>query len=98
VGAVKEAVGKGADTAKMVEGGRKEKHVLVNKRLADGRVGRGRANPELLPLGKVMRASSGNRCRRCTALIRGRRRDGHIDNSIVGRGRSRVALVVRVKL
>jgi hypothetical protein len=31
-------------------------------------------------------------------LIRGRRRDGHIDNSIVGRGRSRVALVVRVKL
>jgi hypothetical protein len=32
VGAVKEAVVKGAHTAKMVEGGRKEKHVLVNKR------------------------------------------------------------------
>jgi hypothetical protein len=57
VGAVKEAVGKGADTAKMVEGGRKEKHILVNKRLNDGRVGRGRPTPELLPLGKVMRAS-----------------------------------------
>jgi hypothetical protein len=51
----------GADTAKMVEGGRKEKHSLVNKRLEDGRVGRGRATPELLPLGKVVRASSGNR-------------------------------------
>jgi hypothetical protein len=33
VGAVKEAVGNGADTAKMVEGGRKEKNILVdNKR------------------------------------------------------------------
>jgi hypothetical protein len=31
-------------------------------------------------------------------LIRGRIRDGHIDNSIVGRGRSRVAVVMRVKL
>jgi hypothetical protein len=32
-------------------------------------------------------------------LIRGRRRDGHIDNSIVGRGtRGWVALVMRVKL
>jgi hypothetical protein len=30
-------------------------------------------------------------------LIRGRRRDGHIGNSIVGRGRSRVAVVMRVK-
>jgi hypothetical protein len=40
VGAVKETVGKGADTAKMVEGGRKEKHILVNERLDDGRVGR----------------------------------------------------------
>jgi hypothetical protein len=100
VGAVKQAVGKGADTAKMVEVGRKEKHILVNKRLDDGRVGRGpgRATPELLPFGKVMGASSGNRCKRCITLISGRRRDGHIDNSIVGRGRSRVALVMRVKL
>jgi hypothetical protein len=31
----------GDHTAKMVEGGQKEKHVLVNKRLDDGRVGRG---------------------------------------------------------
>ena len=31
-------------------------------------------------------------------MIRGRRRDGHVNNSIVGRGRSQVALVVRVKL
>ena len=53
---------------------------------------------ELLPPGKVMRANSGNRCKRCITLIRGRRRDGHVNNSIVGRGRSRVALVVRVKL
>jgi hypothetical protein len=60
VGAVKETVGKGANTAKMVEGGQKEKHILVNKRLDDGRVRRGRATPELLPLSKVMRASSGN--------------------------------------
>jgi hypothetical protein len=28
VGAVKETVGKGADTAKMVEGGRKENHIF----------------------------------------------------------------------
>jgi hypothetical protein len=99
VGAVKELVGEGADTAEMVEGGRKEKHILVNKRLDDGRVARGRATPELLPFGKVMWASSGNLCKRCITLIRGRRRDGHVDKSIVGRGtRSRVALVVRVKL
>jgi hypothetical protein len=101
VGAVKEAVVKGAHTVKkIVEGGRKEKHIFVNKRLDDGRVGRGRATPELLPLGKVTRASSGNRCKRCISLIRGRRRDGHIDNNsiIVGRGRSRVAVVMRVKL
>jgi hypothetical protein len=98
VGAVKEAMVKVAHTAKMVEGGRKEKHILVNKRLDDGRFGSGRATPELLPLGKVMRASSGNRCTRCITLIRGRRRDGHIDNSIVGRGRTRVAVVMRVKL
>ena len=98
VGAVKEAVSKGANTAEMVEGGGKEKHILVNQRLDNGRVSRGRATTELLPLGKVMRASSGNRCKRCITLIRGRRRDGHVNNSIVGRGRSRVALVVRVKL
>jgi hypothetical protein len=30
--------------------------------------------------------------------MRGRRRDGHVDNSIFGRGRGRVALVVRVKV
>jgi hypothetical protein len=36
VGAVQESVGEGADTAEMVEGGRKEKHILVNKRLDDG--------------------------------------------------------------
>jgi hypothetical protein len=41
VGAIKEKVGKGAGTATMVKGGRKEKHILVNKRLDDGRVGRG---------------------------------------------------------
>jgi hypothetical protein len=29
VGAVKESVGKGADTAEMVEGGQKEKHILA---------------------------------------------------------------------
>jgi hypothetical protein len=98
VAAIKEAVVKGAHTAKMVEGGRKEKHVLVNKRLNNGRVVRCGATPEFVPLGKVMRASSGNRCRRCITLIIGRRRDSHINNSIVGRGRSRVAVVVRVKL
>jgi hypothetical protein len=70
VGAIKEAVVQGAHTAKMVEGGRKEKHVLVNKKLDDGRVSRCGATPELLPLGKVMRASSGNRCKRCITLIR----------------------------
>jgi hypothetical protein len=32
--------------------------------LDDGRVSRGRATPELLPLDKVMRASSGNLCKR----------------------------------
>jgi hypothetical protein len=60
---------------------------------------RGRATQELLPLGKVMWASSGKCCKRCITLIRGRRRrDGHIDNSIVGRGRSWVVVVMRVKL
>jgi hypothetical protein len=99
VGAIKEAVVKGAHNAKMVEGGRKAKHILVNKRLNDGRVRRCEATTELLPLGKVTRASSGNRCKRCITLIRGRRRDSHINNSIVGRGRGWVAvLLVRVKL
>jgi hypothetical protein len=78
VGAVNEAVVKGAHAAKMVEGGRKKKHILVNKRLDDGRVGRGRATLELLPLSEVMRAGSANRCKRC---IRGRRRDVHIDTA-----------------
>ena len=41
VGAVKEAVRKGANTAEMVEGGGKEKHILVNQRLDNGRVSRG---------------------------------------------------------
>jgi hypothetical protein len=41
VGAVKEAVRKRADTAEMVKGGGKEKHVLVNQRLDNGRVSRG---------------------------------------------------------
>jgi hypothetical protein len=70
--------GKGAHTAKMVEGGRKEKHVLVNRRLDDGRVGRSGATPELLPLGKVMRAasSSGSRCKRCLTLTRERQATG----------------------
>jgi hypothetical protein len=81
----------------MVEGGRKENHILVNKGLDDRRVSRCGATTELLPLGKVMRVSSGNRCR-CITLMRGRRRDSHIDNSIVGRGRSRVEVVMRVKL
>jgi hypothetical protein len=35
----------------MVEGGQKEKHILVNKRLNDGRFRRCGATPELLPLG-----------------------------------------------
>jgi hypothetical protein len=61
-GAVKEAVGKGAE---MVEGGRKEKHILVHTRLDNERVGTGGATPELLPLlSKVMRASSGHRLTR----------------------------------
>jgi hypothetical protein len=81
VGAVKETAGKEAHTAKMVEGGRKEKLIMVNERLDDGRVGRGRATTELLPFGKVMRPSSGNRSKRCITLIRGRRRDGRIQNS-----------------
>jgi hypothetical protein len=38
MGAIKEAVIEGAHTAKMVEGGRKEKHIMVDKRLNDGRV------------------------------------------------------------
>jgi hypothetical protein len=60
-GAKKEAVVKGAHTAKMVEGGRKDKHILVNKRLNDGSVSRC-----CVPLGKVvMRASSRNRSKRC---------------------------------
>jgi hypothetical protein len=98
VGAIKEAVVKAAHTAKMVEGGRKEKHILVNKGLDGGRLSRCESTLELLPLSKVVRASSGNRCKRCITLIRRTRRDSHIDNSIVGRGRSRVAMVTGVKL
>jgi hypothetical protein len=48
----------GAHTAKMVEGSRKDKHILVNKRLNDERVSTSGATPELLPLGKVMGAST----------------------------------------
>jgi hypothetical protein len=48
----------------MVDGGRKEKYILFKKRMNDGRVGRCGATPELLPLGKVMQARSGNRCKR----------------------------------
>jgi hypothetical protein len=65
-GSHKEAVVKTAHSVKMlVKGGRKEKHVSVHKRLDDGRVSRrSGATPELLPLGKVMRArSSRNRCK-----------------------------------
>jgi hypothetical protein len=83
----------------MVKGGRKEKHIWSTRDWTMVEfAGVEPPPPELLRLGKVMRASSGNRCKRCITLITGRRRDGHIDNSIVGRGRSRVALVIRVKL
>jgi hypothetical protein len=78
----------------MVKGGREKKHVLINERLNDARVcGRG-TTPELLPLGKMMRASSGNRCKRCITLKRGRRGDSDINNSIlIDRERGRVLLV-----
>jgi hypothetical protein len=64
-GTKKEAVSQGAKAAKMVERGREEEHILGNKGLDNGRVGRGGTTTELLPLSKVMRASSGSRCIRC---------------------------------
>jgi hypothetical protein len=53
----------------MAEGGRKEKHVLIHERLNDRRVGSCGTTPELF--GKIIRVSSGNRCKKCITLIRG---------------------------
>jgi hypothetical protein len=80
----------------MVKGGREEEHILGNQRLNIGRVGRGGTTTELLPLSKVMRASSRSRCKRCITLTRGRRRDSNINASISEGGRGGVALVVGV--
>ena len=81
-GAEEEAVCERARTAKVVESGGEEEHILVNHRLDDGGVGRGVTTMKLQPLGKVMRASSGSRCERCITLVGGRRRDGDIDDSV----------------
>jgi hypothetical protein len=81
----------------MVKRGREEEHILGDKGLDNGRVGRGGTTTELLPLSKVMRASSGSRCKRCITLIRGRRRDSDINDSIVQGGGCGVALVMGVK-
>jgi hypothetical protein len=71
-----------AKTTKVVKGGREEEHLLVNHQLDDGGIGRGGTTMELLPLGEVMRASSGSRCKRCITLTRGRRRDSDINDSV----------------
>ena len=86
-----------AKTTKVVKGGREEKHLLVDHQLDNGGVGRGVATTELQPLGKVMRASSGSRCKRCITLIGGRSRDSDINDSISEGGGGGVALVVGVK-
>jgi hypothetical protein len=86
-----------AQTTKVVKGGGEEEHLLVNHRLDDGGIGRGVTTTELQPLGKVMRASSGSRCKRCITLIGGRRRDSDINDSISEGGGGRVALVVGVE-
>jgi hypothetical protein len=66
VGAIEETVMSRADTAKMfVLRCRKKKHVLIHERLNDERVGGCGITPELQSLGKMMRASSGTRCKRC---------------------------------
>jgi hypothetical protein len=62
-----------------------------------GGIGSGVTTTELQPLGKVMRASSGSRCKRCITLIGGRRRDSDINDSIREGGGGGVALVVGVK-
>jgi hypothetical protein len=70
-------------TAKVVESGGEEEHILVNHRLDNGGVGRGATTTKLQPLGKVMRMSSGSCwCERCITLIGGRRRDSDINDSV----------------
>ena len=53
-----------AGTAKVVESGGEEEHIVINHCLDDGGVGRGVTTTKLQPLGKVMRASSGSHCER----------------------------------
>jgi hypothetical protein len=88
---------KGAGTAKVVEGGGEEEHILINHRLDDGGIGMGATTTKLQPLVKVMRASSGSRCERCITLIGGRRRDSDINDSVGEGGGGGVALVVGVE-
>jgi hypothetical protein len=88
---------KRARTTKVVKGGREEKHVLINHQLYDGGIGMGVTTTKLQPLGKVMRASSGSRCKRCITLIGGRRQDSDINDSIREGGGGGVALVVGVE-
>jgi hypothetical protein len=82
-----------ARTTKVVKGGGEEKHVLINHQLDDRGIGRGVTTTELQPLSKVVRASSGSRCKRCITLIGGRRRDSDINDSIREGGGGGVALV-----
>jgi hypothetical protein len=87
-----------AGTAKVVESGGEEEHIVIDHRLDDGGVGRGVTTTKLQPLGKVMRASSGSCCEMCITLIGGgRRRDSDIDDSVGEGGWGGVALVVGVK-
>jgi hypothetical protein len=86
-----------AGTAKVVESGGEEEHILIDHPLDDGGVGRGATTTKLQPLSKVMRASSGSCCERYITLIGGRRRDGDIDGSIGEGGRGGVELVVGVE-
>jgi hypothetical protein len=61
--------------------------------LKNGRVGKGEATMKLLPLSKVMWASSRNSCKKCIILIEGRRWDSYINDSINKRNRGRVLLI-----
>jgi hypothetical protein len=88
---------KRAGTTKVVEGGGKEEHVLINHQLDDGGIGMGVTNMKLQPLGKVMQASSGSHYKRCITLIGGRRWDSDINDSVGEGGGGGVALVVEVK-
>jgi hypothetical protein len=90
----------------VVEGGGEEKHVLIDHQLDDGGIGRGVTTMELQPLGKVMQASSGSRCKRCItlicckrciAMIGGRSQDNDINGSISEGGGVGVTLVVGAK-